>query len=227
MWIFKALHTVPFMTHRSPSPDARRLRAAAVGGLCLAAVGIAGAVLGNRVPPLDGWIVGHLYSRPHTAPAVIATVISGVGTLFGLTVLIATVTGLLWRHRARGVRLLPRYGLLLLACLAVLALQAVFQRSGPPVTSQDWTYPSGHVTVLAALIFTAFMISMYLTPAWRVTVLAGGAVMLLLVAAGRVTLGEHYLVDVVAAVPATIGAGLLAAGLSRLPLPRVKAAPNP
>ncbi|XVQ06633.1 phosphatase PAP2 family protein [Spirillospora sp. CA-255316] len=194
---------------KSPLLSTWRLTAAAAGGLCLAAMGIAGVALGERVPPLDSWIVGHLYSRSETTPAVIATVISGVGTIFGLALVLATASSLLRRRGARGARLLPRHGVLLAACLATVALQAAFQRPGPPVTTQDWTYPSGHVTVLGALTFTAFVISMELTARWRVTVLAGSMTMLAAVSASRITLGEHYLVDVVAALFATIGAGLL------------------
>jgi hypothetical protein len=87
----------PFMADQSPLLSTWRLKAAAAGGLCLAAVGIAGVALGDRVPPLDSWIVGHPYSRPETTPAMIATVISGVGTMVGLALLLATASGLLWR----------------------------------------------------------------------------------------------------------------------------------
>ncbi|TMR04821.1 phosphatase PAP2 family protein [Actinomadura soli] len=210
------------MTNYSSSMRTWRLKAAAAGGLGLAAMVIAGIALDDRVPPLDTWIVAHLYSRPETAPAMIATVLSGAGTIAGLALLLAAASGLVRRRRARGARLLPRHGVLLVACLATVALQAAFRRPGPPVTSQDWTYPSGHVTVLAALVFTAFVISLELTAAWRVTVLAGGVTTLAAVSASRVTLGEHYLVDVVAALLATIGAGLLAvAALNLRPRHRV------
>ncbi|WP_165969382.1 phosphatase PAP2 family protein [Actinomadura sp. KC06] len=210
------------MTDHSTSMRTWRLRAAAAGGLCLAAMVIAGIALGDRVPPLDTWIVGHLYSRPETAPATVATVISGAGTIVGLVLLLAAAAALLRRWRAGSARLLPRHGVLLVACLATVALQAAFRRPGPPVTSQDWTYPSGHVTVLAALAFTAFVISLELTAAWRATVLAASVTTLAAVSASRVTLGEHYLVDVVAALFATVGAGLLAvAALNLRPRHRV------
>jgi membrane-associated phospholipid phosphatase len=183
-------------------------------------VGITGAVLGDRVPPLDSWIVGHFSAGPETASATIATAISGVGTLLGLAVLLAAAACLLWRPEARSV--LPRCGVLLVTCLATVALQPAFRRPGPPLTSQDWTYPSGHVTVFTALVVTAFVISLYLTRGWRVAVLASGATMLVVVSASRMTLGEHYLVDVVAAMVATIGAGLLATAAMGLP-PRTAA----
>jgi membrane-associated phospholipid phosphatase len=213
------------MTSQSTSPGRWRLGTAAAGGLCLVSTVVAGIALGDRVPPLDSWILDHLYSRPGTAPATVATAISGVGTIVVLAVLLATVTGLLRRYGARGVRLLPRYGALLAICLTTVAMQAAFRRSGPPVTAQDWTYPSGHVTVLSALAFTTFVISAGLTRMWRAVVLASSTTVVVVVAAGRVTLGEHYLVDVVAALFATVGAGLLAiAALG--PAPRSGAMPR-
>jgi undecaprenyl-diphosphatase len=84
------------------------------------------------------------------------------------------------------------------------------------VTTQDWTYPSGHVTVLTALAFTAFVISGQVGPRVRMAIAAGGIAALILVAAGRVISGEHYLLDVVAAFAAVVGVGLLAAVALRL-----------
>ena len=201
---------------QSLNPPWRR-RTAVVGGLLIAVVAVAAFVMGDRVPPLDTWIAGNLYSRPETAPAVAATVISGVATLLGFALLLAAAVSLLWRYRGRGAKLLARCGLLLVLCLVTLALQGVFRRSGPPVTAQDWTYPSGHVTVLTALAFTTFAISAYLAPAWRTAVLIAGTTMLVAVSASRVTLGEHYLVDTVAALLATLGVGLLATVVLGLP----------
>ncbi|WP_158581669.1 phosphatase PAP2 family protein [Actinomadura spongiicola] len=197
-------------------PNTWRFKMSVAGGVCLTTMGVAGLALGDRVPPLDSWILGHLYSRPETTPATIATLVSGVGSLLVLALLLAAASTLLWRRRAQGVRLLPRHGVLLAACLATVALQAAFQRSGPPVTAQDWTYPSGHVTILGALAFTALMVSMELTARWRTTVLAVGVTTLVAVSASRVTLGEHYLIDVVGAVLATVGVGLLAAAALNL-----------
>ncbi|MCP9953198.1 phosphatase PAP2 family protein [Actinomadura madurae] len=204
------------MTSQLPFSGTWRFKAAVGGALCLIVVGVAGVAMGDRVPPLDSWIVRNLYSSPETTPALIATVISGVGTLFGIGLLLVTASRLLWRRRGQGLRLLPRYGALLVVCVATVALQAAFQRPGPPVTSQDWTYPSGHVTVLSALTFTAIVISMELSREWRVIVVVGSVVTLVAVSASRITLGEHYLVDVVAALFATIGVGLLAVAAMNL-----------
>jgi len=199
------------MTRESPSTASERLGTVAIGGALLAGVTLAAVLLNGRVPPLDTWILAHLYSRPGTAWAGVATAISGAGTLVAVAVSLAAVGGLLWRRHDRAAGLLARHGVVLSACLATVLLQAVFQRSGPSVSGQDWTYPSGHVTVLTALGFTTLMVCRSLTARWRAVAAGGMASMLLLVAASRVTLGEHFLVDVVAALLATVGAGLLAA----------------
>ncbi|URN09352.1 phosphatase PAP2 family protein [Actinomadura madurae] len=72
------------------------------------------------------------------------------------------------------------------------------------------------MTVLSALTFTAIVISMELSREWRVIVVVGSVVTLVAVSASRITLGEHYLVDVVAALFATIGVGLLAVAAMNL-----------
>ncbi|WP_433328589.1 phosphatase PAP2 family protein [Spirillospora sp. CA-294931] len=182
------------------------------GGLGLGAVLVAGALLGDRVPPLDAWVADHLYAESgFWADAAVA--VSGAGTILAVVAVLAAAVALWWRERS--AVLVARCAAVLAACLGTLVLQTVFQRSGPPVTEQDWTYPSGHVVVMTALGFTAVMIARRLPPLWRGVVVPGAAVMIALVGASRVVLGEHYLVDVVAALVATAGVGLLASAVFR------------
>jgi membrane-associated phospholipid phosphatase len=96
--------------------------------------------------------------------------------------------------------------------MAVIGLQTVFQRSGPPVKADDWTYPSGHAVFVVAFALTAVLISR----SAKVLALISGLVVL--VSASRLVLGEHYLVDVVAGIAATTGIGLLAAAALRIPV---------
>jgi undecaprenyl-diphosphatase len=194
----------------------QRIRTAALGGAGLAAVVIAALALGDRVPPFDTWIVDHLYAAPGTAAAAAADAVSGIATVFGLGLMVVAVVALLRRRGTPRGSVLIKAAAVLVLCLAVVGLQALFQRSGPPVTTQDWTYPSGHVTVLTALAFTAFVISGQVGPRLRTAVTVSGILALILVAAGRVTSGEHYLLDVVAAFTAVVGVGLLAAVAFRL-----------
>ncbi|MFG1793667.1 phosphatase PAP2 family protein [Nocardia sp. NPDC049149] len=189
---------------------------AAVGGSFLALVMLAGVLLRDRVPPLDSWIVDHLYSAPGTARATLATTISGAGSVFGLVVLLSVVGGIWWRLRGAATGLLLRSGALLATCSSTVVLQTVFQRPGPAVTDQDWTYPSGHIVLLAALGGTAVLLSRSLSATWRNAVAGSLIVMIGLVAASRMTLGEHWLIDVVAALVVTVGSGLVAAIALRL-----------
>ena len=92
----------------------------------------------------------------------------------------------------------------------------MFQRPGPPVTATDWTYPSGHAVVVTAAALTTVLMSRMLSRSWRVLVVSTAVGAVPLVSASRVLSGEHYLVDVVAAVAVTVGVGLLVAAVLRL-----------
>lgn len=185
------------------------------GATALAAVSLAGVLLGDDVPPLDAWLLAHLYAEPGAPVAAVATIVSGVGTLAALALLLVATGRLLWRDRRRAAGPLARHLLLLLGSAGALLLQVVFQRPGPPVTAADWTYPSGHAVVTAAAL-TAVLLAWPLGPGWRRPVLTVAVGAVLLVSASRVLLGEHYLIDVVAAVTATAGVGLLLATMLRL-----------
>ncbi|MGH3804307.1 MAG: phosphatase PAP2 family protein [Pseudonocardiaceae bacterium] len=184
------------------------------GMLLVAAVLVTGVLLGESTPPLDTWMVDHWYVEPGTGHARIATVVSGVGTLAVISALVVALTALALQHKRP--RLWLRYLVLLTAGLATVLLQMVFQRAGPPVTAQDWTYPSGHVVIMTAVAFTA-VAAHAMTPSWSIVVTAVGTLGVLAVAASRVTLGEHYFIDVVAAAVATVGVGLLATRALGLP----------
>jgi undecaprenyl-diphosphatase len=99
-------------------------------------------------------------------------------------------------------------------------LQDVFQRQGPTAVP-DWSYPSGHVTISTAVAVTAVVLSTHLAAPRRGLVWVATIVAVLLTAASRVTLGEHFLTDVVGAVSGTVGVGVLAAvTLGMLPTAR-------
>ncbi|SDK92969.1 undecaprenyl-diphosphatase [Glycomyces sambucus] len=187
-----------------------RLRTAAIGAACVAAVLLTAIALGDRALPLDLWIVDNLYAAPDSTLGTVAAAVSGLGTLAGAGILIAETAVRLRRERRRALGPLLKAGAVLVLCVAAIGLQALFQRSGPAVTDQDWTYPSGHVTLLAAIAFTAAVVSAHRSRAGRTAVLATGGALVAAVAAGRVVSGEHYLIDVVAAAVAVLGIGLLA-----------------
>lgn len=186
----------------------------AVGGLvCVAAVTMAGIVLREVTPPADAWVLDHLYAAPGTAAARVATIISFAGTLLLLVMLIAGAI-MVWRHqRTEAPGLLLRTLLLLALCGSVFALQGVIGRVGPPQQPDVGTYPSSHATLATAVLFAAAVLYARLGRSWlRGVTVAGGAV-LLLVCFSRMVLAEHWMVDVVAGIVATVGVGMFAAAL--------------
>ncbi|MFC6016050.1 phosphatase PAP2 family protein [Plantactinospora solaniradicis] len=198
-------------------PPAGRRRSVIVAGMAaVAAVMVAGGLIRDRVPPLDAWILTNLYAPADGDLAGLATVASGAGTLAALAMLLIALGQLVLRGRRRAVGYATRHLVLLVGCLTPMLLQAVFQRPGPPVAATDWTYPSGHAVVVTAAALTTVLVSRPLTRGWRVPMATTAVTAVLLVSASRVLLGEHYLVDVVAAVVVTVGVGLLLAAALRL-----------
>ena len=194
------------------------LAQAGVAGVVVVAV--FGVVLRDRVPPLDAWMLREWYAEPGTGAARLATAASGVATLMSLVVLVAAAAAQ-WRSGASAGRVRCRYLALLGACCATLLSQAAFRRPGPPVVAQDWTYPSGHAVIVTSLAFTGVMLSWHLRSRWRVAITVAAVSAVLLASASRMLLGEHYLIDVVAAMVATTGVGLMAAAALRLPVREV------
>ncbi|MBF9132354.1 phosphatase PAP2 family protein [Plantactinospora sp. S1510] len=197
-------------------PAGQRRSVIVAGTTAVAAVLLAGGLMHDRVPPLDAWILANLYAPADGGLAGLATVVSGAGTLATLAMLLIAFGQLVVRGRRRAVGYAIRHLVLLVGCLTPMLLQAVFQRPGPPVVATDWTYPSGHAVVVTAAALTTVLVSRPLSRGWRVPTAATAVTAVLLVAASRVLLGEHYLIDVVAAVLVTVGVGLLLAAALRL-----------
>jgi membrane-associated phospholipid phosphatase len=186
------------------------------GGAAVAAVLLAGGLLGDRVPPLDAWILANLSAVPGGDLAGLATAVSGVGTLVVLAVLLTAFGQTLLRERRGAVGSAARHLVLLVGCATPILLQGVFQRPGPPLVATDWTYPSGHAVVVTAAALSTVVLSRTLSRRWRIPLVSTAVGAVLVVSASRVLLGEHYLVDAVAAMAVTVGVGLLVATALRL-----------
>jgi undecaprenyl-diphosphatase len=167
----------------------RRTRLLVGGAAAIGAAGVLGAVVRDRWSPLDTWFVREF--RLPVDPRVVVAALR-----------LPAVRALLWRH-----------AVLLAACGAVAGTQVLFQRSGPPGAGQDWTYPSGHATVITAVAVTAVILCRRSAPAWARTVLAVEVLAVAVTTASRVVLGEHFPTDVLGAMVGVVGVGLVVTAL--------------
>lgn len=193
-------------------PNNRRLLT--IGAGLLVATAVLGILIQNRLSPLDRWALRDAHVEPGSILGQVATALSGGAVLVCVATLVTVVVAV-WRQAS-----IAKYALVLVACAAVALTQQVFQCPGPPVVAADWTYPSGHASVAAALAFTAIAIAVVYLPARRNLVTAVVSVAVVLTLISRVALGEHYVTDVIGALAGVTGVGLvLVAVLS--PRPKV------
>lgn len=163
------------------------------------------SLLGDRVLPWDSWLLEEAYVRPGTTFSEVAVIVSGAGTMVTAAALLVALV--LTAVRCRSAKPLLLSVLLLVLCMTVVLLQVVYQRPGPSVSAQDWTYPSGHAVVITAAAVTTIAASRSLDSSWRTAIAILSVAGVLAVSASRVALGEHYLIDVVMGVMATVGRG--------------------
>ncbi|MFI0423494.1 phosphatase PAP2 family protein [Spongiactinospora sp. 9N601] len=177
------------------------------GLACAAAFVLTGLLVRQMPSPLDRLLLDGIRLVPGSTLERLATVLSAIGVLAGLTLLI-TVAIQAWR---KGTPWLPPLlsFVLLVKCGSLVTLQAVFRRPGPPAVSGTFSYPSGHATIASALAVTSIVISvMYARHLLRALIpLQGAAVVITM--ASRVALGEHYLTDVLGAILGTSAIALL------------------
>lgn len=186
----------------------RRTRLLVGGGAAIGTAAVLGAVVRDRWSPLDTWFVRE-FRPPVAAPVVEAA--AGVGMLLAVAGLLLAVAAALRRPAVRAG--LWRHGILLVACAAVAGTQVLFQRPGPPGAGQDWTYPSGHAAVITAVAVTAVVLCRRSAPTWGRAVLVAEVLAVAVATASRVVLGEHFPTDVVGAVAAVVGVGLVVTAL--------------
>lgn len=167
-----------------------------------------GLLVRARPPGLDAWAVDQLFVAEDSGLGRFATAISGVGTIAAVALLAAVLVAA--RTRLRPLDLL-KYAAILVAALVPMAAQYVFQREGPP-QQPDWTYPSGHATVVTALVLLAFLAARRA----RTAVLLTGVGALLAVGVSRIALAEHYPTDLLGGVLGSVGLGLLVAAALRV-----------
>ncbi|GAA2675427.1 MULTISPECIES: phosphatase PAP2 family protein [Actinosynnema] len=121
--------------------------------------------------------------------------------------------------------LVARWAVLLAVCWMTVWARYGYRRIRP-IDYPQWSYPSGHVTAVTAVAFTASVVCASLARRYLRLVVAGGALAVVLTALSRVVLEMHWFTDTVGAVLATTGAGLLCCAVLRLPPSPASAGPE-
>jgi membrane-associated phospholipid phosphatase len=191
------------------APDVRT-RLLVGGAAGIAAMAALGALVRERWSPLDTWAVRDAL-LPGGPLIGAAEAIAGAAVLVSGAGLVLTTAAALRQPAVR--KLLWRHAVLLTACAAVATTQVLFQRPGPPGAGQDWTYPSGHATVVTAVAVTAIVLCHRAAPRWVLPVLVVEALAVVVTTASRVVLGEHFPTDVLGAVAGVVGVGLVVTAL--------------
>ncbi|MGE0400420.1 MAG: phosphatase PAP2 family protein [Kofleriaceae bacterium] len=182
---------------------------ALIGGLVFAFIKIGRAVSGQETAGFDEAILLALRTTPDDpiGPQSLTNAFMhisalGSGAVTGLIVLISVIFFAVSGHW--------RYALLMLACsLGTLAgmalLKGFYERDRPTVVTHidppgGHSFPSGHSMISAALYITlAVLIARRLeTRRQRITVVAIGAALTMLIGFTRLYLGVHYPTDVLA-----------------------------
>lgn len=189
------------------------MRTLAVGVVLIAAFLTLGALVSGTPPALDVAVADTLGSGWQHTPGAIA---SGVSAVLGPVlpyVFSLVLIGLMVLHLRRGAQptawLLARCLVLMWLCRTLSVFKLVYRRERPRAYP-DYAFPSGHVVSVACVAFTAIVVCLWLAPSlvrWVVAV-AVAAVVVIMVA--RVVLDVHWCTDVVGAVLAVTGVGLVA-----------------
>ncbi|KID28176.1 membrane-associated phospholipid phosphatase [Prauserella sp. Am3] len=151
------------------------------------------------------------------------TVAEAVGVVLGPVLPVLLGVGLLIAAvRDRHHRwLLVRVLIVLGVCRLTSAIGKPLFGRDRPREFPDFSYPSGHVTSVAAAGFAVVLLSAWLTPRLLRMAVAAAVGATALCAASRVVLDVHWLTDTVGAVLGVTGVGLATAVALRLiPLPR-------
>lgn len=194
---------------RNLRPETTSARTAAVLGAALFVVFVTLAATAHHYgsgTSVDhralGWLVIHRHSWL-TSAAVDITDIGSPATVSVVTVIAALA---IWRF-ARSLRTAATIVVAVASAflLAVAAKWAVGERRPPGstqlVAETGWSFPSGHVTGTTALAGMLAIVVAYRHSGWRrLAALVAAIVAVTLVAASRLYLGDHWVVDVVAAV---------------------------
>jgi undecaprenyl-diphosphatase len=206
-------------------PRRQLVRAALLGGLLIACVGVFISLLqltaAGATDAFDRAVVTWVAARRTPSLTAIAADLTALGSRTLLTISTAIVFALLWTSGRRLAALDTA-----LACTAAgvitRVLKIVLGRPRPTVAEQlvsvaGYSFPSGHSSGITALLTATALhtIEVATTRAQRVVLGIFYAVLILGVGWSRIYLGVHYPTDVVAGICVGVACGLAAHGLVR------------
>jgi undecaprenyl-diphosphatase len=191
--------------HRPSQPSERRATLLAAGaGLALFCFYLVTVTVGGTLAPLDGELLSLSSDITARIPRGAVARVSELGALPAAVLLVLAAVALL------AVRRRPAEGLALaLGFLAIFFAVDLIKEEvdrprppapGPPLSTAS--FPSGHAAYATAWTAVALALVRLAPPAMpralRVTVVAGGIVVTVLIGLTRLLLGAHYWSDVVA-----------------------------
>jgi membrane-associated phospholipid phosphatase len=154
----------------------------------------------------DRWLISHLPAFGQTSATAIGTVLEPAGGF----ALLAVCTLALWLLRSRPAAI--RFALVAgVGWLSVEPVKLLVHRPRPVLAGvhlpqESWSYPSGHVALVAALVVGVMAVSGRRA---RTGVAAVGGLLVVVVAVSRLALGAHYPTDVLASMVWVAAVGLL------------------
>jgi membrane-associated phospholipid phosphatase len=167
---------------------------------------------------VDQHIAAHDRTGALTALARAATTVATPETVgVGLAIVVPVIL-LLMRRRLDALKALCMF--VGAAALAEIGKKLISEHR-PPVSlwamkaDSGASYPSGHATIAAALAVTLIVVAS--TVAGRRAAIVLGVLYAVVVAASRVYLADHYLLDVLGSMLCALAAGLVVTGLAALP----------
>lgn len=192
-------------------------------GLCVLVFVLGAVARLGPVARMDLRLDQHIAVHDRTgALTPVAKFFTTIGTpeTFGVgLMLVVPVILVLMRRRLDAVKWLCMFGG---AFALAEAAKIIIDEHRPPVSLQavaadhSPSFPSGHATSSAMLAVAIFVIAV--TVAGRIAGTTLGVVYALGVAASRVYLGDHYLLDVIGGMICALAAGYVVTGLAALPV---------
>ncbi|MBA0047291.1 phosphatase PAP2 family protein [Mycobacteroides sp. LB1] len=194
---------------RNFRPERTSSRAAAVLAAALLAVFAGLAVIAHRYGSGTGidhrtlaWMVIHRRSWLTSA----AVDVTDIGSPSAISVATVIATLAIWRS-THSMRTAATVAVAVVSafCLAAVTKWAVGEHRPPSsaqlVAETGWSFPSGHVTGTTALVGMLAVVIAHHHSGWRrLATLLTAVIAVMLVASSRLYLGDHWMVDVLAAI---------------------------